>query len=412
MITAFSKLRTLHRDESGVISLLTVFVMLGCAWMLLWVVNSARQLDTKVRLQVAADSAGQSGAGILVRGMNAVAFANQLEAELFAAVAVMEAAEQTSAASSPLLVLRPVFESVLSGNGAPYRDRPIPVFRSDLVRRIPPLAEELTRSVGRMNGLWRGPDSATNPDGPQGPLLAQLWTTSGRPVSHTDENDPRVRTLPVLDPCPQGSDAQYLGDTTIVLEQARRERVLLASGYLRPWAIDLAAGDLVLADQLVERATRSLRRLLQGQYPDTNLPMLLRTPAPNSGTLQADLMFVAVTARRQIRPTAPLMFTNPNALHSPAMAFAQVHLFLPRDRYTCCPWTEVRVDPQTGAESTIVHTEGWPSEWSASTQNWQAKLVPVTAPGLGQILASSPSPDGSPSWGSLSPRQLDELVHQ
>jgi hypothetical protein len=87
--TYSTKLTRLHSDESGVISLLTVFVMLGCTWLLLWLLNSAQQLDSKVRLQNAADAAGQSGVGMLARGMNAIAFANQLEADLLAGVAVM-----------------------------------------------------------------------------------------------------------------------------------------------------------------------------------------------------------------------------------------------------------------------------------------------------------------------------------
>ena len=57
----------LHRDETGVISLLAVFVILGCTWLLLWVLNSSKQLDSKVRMQNAVDAAGQSGVGILAR---------------------------------------------------------------------------------------------------------------------------------------------------------------------------------------------------------------------------------------------------------------------------------------------------------------------------------------------------------
>lgn len=407
-----AKLRSLHSDESGVISLLTVFVMLGCTWLLLWVLNSARQLDSKVRLQTAADAAGQSGVGILSRGMNAIAFANQLEAELFAAIAVMQATEGTPAASSQLLNLLPVFEAILSGNGVEPRNRPIPAFRHDVIQVIPPLAEELTRNIGRANGLWRGPNAATNPDGPQGPLLAQLWSTNGRPIGRGDETDPRTRTLPVLDPSPQGWDAPFLPDPPAVLDQARRERSQLARRYLRPWANDLAAGDPMLSDLLVAKAARPLNHLLNELYQDTNLPIQLRNPSPNADSLEADLMYVAATYRQHQVPMASIMFTNPNATHAPAMAVSQVHLFLPRDRYVCCPWTETRIDPRTGEEYTIVFTEGWPSEWSASTQNWQAKLVPVTAPGLGAILTSTPSRNAGPSWGSLSPRQLDELVHQ
>ncbi len=67
------------------------------------------------------------------------------------------------------------------------------------------------------------------------------------------------------------------------------------------------------------------------------------------------------------------------------MAISQVHLFLPLDRYVCCPWTEVRIDPRTGLEYTVVFMQGWPREWSASTQNWQAKLVPSRLPDWSDI---------------------------
>jgi hypothetical protein len=411
-LTGWARLRSLHTDESGVISLLTVFVMMGCTWLLLWIFNSARQLDSKVQLQIAADAAGQSGVGILARGMNAIAFANQLEAELFAAIAVMQAAESTPAATSAQLALLPVFEEILSGNGVEPRDRPIPAFRRDVIEVIPPLAEELTRTIGRANGVWRGPNAATNPDGPQGPLLAALWSTSGSPIGQANELDPRTRTLPVVDPSPLGWDAPYLSDPQAALVQARRERRQLANRYLRPWADDLAAGDQDLSDLLVGRSGRFLNRLLNEVYPDTNLPVQLRSPSPNSEALEADLMFLTTTYRQHRTPMAARMFRNPNATHAPAMAVAQVHLFLPLDRFVCCPWTEVRVDPRTGREYTVVFMQGWPREWSASTQNWQAKLVPVTAPGLGAILTSTPPQGFGPSWGSLSPRQLDELVHQ
>ncbi len=167
--------------------------MMGCTWLLLWIINSARQLDSKVQLQTAADAAGQSGVGILARGMNAIAFANQLEAELFAAIAVMQATEATPASASAQLALLPVFEEILSGNGVEPRDRPIPAFRREVIEVIPPPADELTRNIGRANGAWRGPDAATNPKVRRDLFLAVLWSTSGRPIGRADELDPRTR---------------------------------------------------------------------------------------------------------------------------------------------------------------------------------------------------------------------------
>ena len=411
-----TKVRQLHSDESGVISLLTVFIMLGCTWLLLWVLNSAKQLDSKVRLQNAADTAGQSGVAILARGMNAIAFANQLEADLFAAVAVMQAAPETPAASSPLVdMLLPVFQEILAGqSGQLPSQRPIPAFRSDIVRRIPSLADEVTRTVSRANGLWRGPIAANAPDGPQGPLFVQLWSTSGRPIGQGSEDDPYSRTLPVLDASPSGPDARFLANPDQELDRARQEREQLVKHYLRPWALDVAGGDQTVADLLILRAQRRLGLLLDDLYRDSNLPLVLRSSSTGRRELERDVMYVSVAYRLHPRATAAVMFRNPNASQAPAMALGQVQLFLPRQRYVCCPWTETHMDPRTGEPHTVVFTDGWPGEWSASTQNWQAKLVPATAPALSEILSSS-LPNGNlnqPGWGQLTPRQLDELTHQ
>lgn len=411
----FNRLRRLHRDETGVISLLAVFILLGCTWLLLWLLNSAKQLDAKARMQNAVDAAGQSGTAILARGMNAVAFANQLEADLLAAVAVMQATRETPAASSPLVgMLLPVFQEILAGrSGQTPVDRPIPAFRADVVRQIPALADQVTRQVGRFNGFWNGPTATSNPDGPQGPLLVQLWTTGGQAVGYASEDDPLHRTLPLIDPSPGGADAIYLTDRTQRLEFARETRVRLVRHYTLLWALDIAGGNQTLAGQLTAAAEVQLGQLLDQTYRESNLPMILRSTPPGVDDLELDTMFVAVAYRLHTRPTAPLMFQNPNAALAPAMAFSQNALFLPRPRFTCCPWGEVRTHPVTGEAHFVSFTDGWPDEWSANSQNWQTKLVPATSRSISAILASSPPQSNlnRPQWGMLSPRELDVLTH-
>ncbi len=405
----------LHRDETGVISLLAVFILLGCTWLLLWLLNSAKQLDSKVRMQNAVDAAGQSGVGVLARGMNAVAFANQLEADLLAAVAVMQGARETPGASSPLVgTLLPLFQEILAGQpGQSPLDRPIPAFRSDVVRQIPSLADQVTRQVGRFNGFWNGPTAADNPDGPQGPLLVQLWTTAGQPVGYVSEDDPLSRTLPLLDPSPEGPDARFFSDINLRLEFSRVARERLVRHYIPMWALDVAGGDSVLAGQLIIAAERHVRELLNGIYHNSNLPMILRSTPPGSQSLELDTMFVAVAYRLHVKPTAPLMFQNPNAALAPSMAFSQNALFLPRPRFTCCPWGETRTNPVTGEEDFISYTDGWPHDWSANSQNWQTKLVPATSRSVSSILSSSPPQSNlnPPQWGALSPRDIDVLTH-
>lgn len=411
----FGLVTGLHRDERGVISLLAVFILLGCTWLLLWLLNSAKQLDSKVRMQNAVDAAGQSGVGILARGMNAVAFANQLEADLLAAVAVMQAAQETSNSSSPLVgTLLPVFQEILAGqSGQSPLDRPIPAFRADVVRKIPTLADQVTRQVGRLNGFWNGPNAAANPDGPQGPLLVQLWTIAGQPVGYAAEENPLTRTLPVIDPSPAGLDASFLSDIDRRFQYARNTRERLVRHYIVLWAQELAGGDPVLAGQLVTAAEIHWRSLLNGIYRDSNLPMILRSTPPDEQRLELDTMFVTVAYRLHPLPTAPLMFGNPNAALAPSMAFSQNALFLPRPRFTCCPWGETRTDPVTGDVDFLSFTDGWPADWSANSQNWQTKLVPATLASISSILSSSP-PQSSlnpAQWGSLSPRDMDVLTH-
>jgi hypothetical protein len=81
----------LPRDERGTISLLSVITIFVFAVVLGMVVNAGRQVDEKVRMQNAADAATYSGAVAVARGYNALAFANHVEAEVFALTAYMRA---------------------------------------------------------------------------------------------------------------------------------------------------------------------------------------------------------------------------------------------------------------------------------------------------------------------------------
>lgn len=411
-----SQIQRVHRNECGVISLLTVFVMLGCTWLLLWVINSAKQLDARVRMQNAVDAAGHSGTAVLARGMNAIAFANQLEFDLLAAVATL----RVSAAGnvpSPLVRLLPTFEELLEGSqpGTPPSQRPIPAFRYAVVERMPGQASEMVRDIARSSGAWRGPDAATNPDGPQGPLVAVLWTSQGRQVGQGSEQDPWQRVLPVIDPSAGGWDEPWLPDDSLQ-QAARRERRQAARRYLIPWAQDIARRTPSLTNRVVQLAELELDRMFDNEFVDNNLPMMLRPRRTEQEAVEMDLMFVATAYRLHPRSMAPNLFRNPNAGIAPAMAVAQSTMFLPRSRYTCCPWAEERYDPVTREPYLVVHTDGWPNEWGSSIQNWQSKLVPATADVIGSLLRVEVDPGNGqgmlPQWGMLTPEQWDALSHQ
>ena len=57
----------LHRDQQGTISIVSVFAVMFLAMLLGMVMNSGREVDGKIRMQNAADSAAYSG-GVVLRG--------------------------------------------------------------------------------------------------------------------------------------------------------------------------------------------------------------------------------------------------------------------------------------------------------------------------------------------------------
>ena len=82
----------LHRDERGVISILSVFAVLILTALLGMVMNAGRQVDGKIRMQNAADAAAYSGATVIARAMNTLAFTNHLLCETFAMTAFLREA--------------------------------------------------------------------------------------------------------------------------------------------------------------------------------------------------------------------------------------------------------------------------------------------------------------------------------
>lgn len=79
----------LPRDDRGSISVMSVITIFVLTIVLGMVINAGRQVDEKVRLQNAADAATYSGGVVMARGLNALAFSNHVEAEVFALVAYM-----------------------------------------------------------------------------------------------------------------------------------------------------------------------------------------------------------------------------------------------------------------------------------------------------------------------------------
>jgi len=291
------RLRALSRDERGTISMLSVITIFVLAVVLGMVVNAGRQVDEKVRMQNAADAATYSGGVVVARGLNALAFANHVESEVFALTAYWRAARDAGPQKDPTtlnmeyaildawnkigsifaqssfekfnalgpaiqqkvplekalvadflqmnemqsaLVL-PVFESILRGPNAQPGGAPdplggaIPRFQRAVVLTTPQAAQTVANEIARMYGNMTTQGKASGLEKLHGgqPLAAVLWRTNGTPISLGNEQDPFQRTLPVFDPTPTGSDTAAY--TQDYYELARCQRRSWAFNTLTIW---------------------------------------------------------------------------------------------------------------------------------------------------------------------------------
>ncbi len=96
-----ARLASLPGDERGVISILSVITIFVLTIVLGMVINAGRQVDEKIRMQNAADAATYSGAVVMARGYNALAFSNHVEAEVFALTAYFRTAKATGPSADP-----------------------------------------------------------------------------------------------------------------------------------------------------------------------------------------------------------------------------------------------------------------------------------------------------------------------
>ena len=265
----FSLLLRVHHDQRGAISVLSVFAIFMFTILLVLIVNAGRQIDDKLRMQNAADAAAYSGASVLARGMNAIAFSNHLECETFALVAymregrdrksqmfvpeILEAwktvgnkfAQGTGAPNSQKFKLMgqaivnkvqveqqmvnsfstmafhesrltlPLFEYILAGpdyeksNGIPDRSPEggfIPRFQRAVLQTVPHIAAVATDEIASRYGtLTRA--QHRNQD-----LRGLLWATNVTVVGMRDESVTQTRTLPIIDPSKYGIDLAQVGE--------------------------------------------------------------------------------------------------------------------------------------------------------------------------------------------------------
>ena len=291
-----------HRNEDGAISIVAVFAAMLFTMLLAMVVNVGRQVDGKIRMQNAADSAAYSGGTVLARGMNTLAFTNHLLCDILATTAFSREARDRDAESYVPSILDawkkegPVFSRsgfpkfITIGAAIPQK---VPL-EQELVRSycawaaaaskcILPLLEDILSQ--ELIPQYQRAVVAAFPDIAQaaamdianretqsgrGQMLGVLWRSSGQPVGGNEVADP---TLPVVDP---ESDQTRL-------TAARQQRESMALHYLSLWN----GKSLLFFDQQAKMSQfgalwRSftcgqLHKLLDEEYPNTNLPMMIRT---------------------------------------------------------------------------------------------------------------------------------------
>ncbi len=356
-----------HRDESGSISLASVFGLLLLTFLLGMLMNSTRQAYQKVRMQNAADAATYAGGVVVSRNMNTLAFTNHLLCDVFALTAYMREGRdrkaesltpeilanwarvapafqgsefprfdqlgfaieekvpletdmiQTysdwAAAASELML--PVLEPILA-------EQMIPEFQRSIVETTPQLAQHATDEVARRHGAsWPRPEE----------LRGVLWRTNGDAVGGVSEG--MRRTLPVVDPVMEFGPGQ-----DEFVRRARKQREHHANVYLTAWNDE----SLEVLDRHAKMSRFSnlwriftkgnLEQLLKEEYPFSNLPFQLRTPVDQidetNAHLEQDFMFVGVVYRPKSRDWIPGIFRNPSA--ADAQAYAQMMVFVPKRR--------------------------------------------------------------------------------
>jgi hypothetical protein len=456
----------LHRDQSGTISIITVFAAILLTMLLGMVMNVGRQVDGKIRMQNAADAAAYSGGVMLARGMNSLAFTNHMLCDVFALTAFMrEARDQNSARYSPAILaawrkaggvleksrfpkfvatgsaiarqteleerlvdtygrwsaavsskVLPLLEEILA-------DELIPRYQRAVVEAFPDLAQQAVLATAQKHG---------DPDHGRGTMQAVLWRTSGEPVG--GGGDALGRVLPVVDP-----EADYLPDRQKCLKAARQQRAWLSHDYLNAWNNDAleffdVEGKMSQFSNLWRSFTCGyLEQLLQKEYPDRNLLFQIRTSpqdtADTNALLDHDYTFLALAYWHKLPEMIPGVFHNP--LASDAVTYASVRMYIPHPRlvwnsnypggaYSLGVGGVPGEFPPVGMSSPppppdakdnqvqwSVVRQDLPIHWDLLNQNWSCQLVPATQAILPTVLESVP-PLPAFSGSQYKPPQLGE----
>jgi hypothetical protein len=447
-------LKRLHPDQSGAMSIIAVFAVLGLTMLLGMAINVGRQTDGKLRMQNAADAAAYSGGVVMARGLNTLAFTNHLLCDVLATTAWMREAQGRNAESHVPSILAawqqeaPVFsgsgfqkfqslgaaiqqkvpleqelvrsygdwaysvsEAVLPLMETILSEELIPQYQRAVAAAFPDIAQTAAREIAKLNG---------QPDYGRGTMLGALWRANGQLVGGDYElADP---SLPVVDPelGAEPNQSHYQ-------ELARQQRERLARAYLADWnnqtlAFFDAYGKMSQFGALWRSYTCGhLRKLLEEEYPDRNLPFQIRTteddlltPDARNQHLLQYFTFVGVVYWKKIPVLAPGLFNDP--IEGDVTAFAEVRVYVPRRRLVWLyssyagGWSPTPIGGVPGEFPTLpnetppdvigggggsggywfVGREPVPDDWTLLCQRWTCQLAPADAPALATILQTVP----------------------
>lgn len=444
---------SLHRSQEGALSILSVFAVLVLTMLLGMVMNVGRHVDGKIRLQNAADAVAYSGTAGVARGLNALAFSNHLLCDVFAVTAFMrEARDRNAQRYVPAILaawdqIGPVFqrsgfpkferlgaaivrktplerelvrsysdwaaaasERVLPLMEEILRQEMIPEYQRAVVRTFPELAQMAAAEAARRDA---------NPARGRGPILGVLWRTGDGTDPPAPVGGPMEGyrpSLPVVDPVFEAT----LGNPGY-LARARSQRKHWSQHYLDLWnyytmyIFDHEAKMCQFGSLWRSFTCGQLRQLLDVEYPNANLPHLLRTDGSEmlnpQEQLARDYTFVGVAYWHRMPELLPGLFRTPTA--GDAVACAEARVFIPRRRlvwlsvgpsssgiplggvpgdFPTLPPEGEPTPPAPGGEGGyfVGRQPGHSEAWDLFNQNWTVQLVPVAHPSVPAILQTIP----------------------
>ena len=430
-------IRRIHRDQSGSISVVTVFAFIFLTMVLGMLMNVGRHADRKVRIQNAADAATISGSTVLARGMNTLVFTNHLMCDVFALTAYLREARDRNSES-----LTPEILAEWDSMAPEFADAPHQKF-SDLAEGIPaktPLEQDLITAFAQQNAMVSesllpvmeqildfemipefqralvialpqlsvtAADEIASRLGPANrglaggqPMRARMWRTLG--VEFEALGSTGFSQMPVADPINDISQRQPEYFSRGISERrvaANRYLNYLNSQMLRDF--DEHAKMSQYSNLWRGFSKAYLRQLLEDEYPDSNVPyQVRRSDLILQEEIETDYMFVGVSYWDPMSERMPGLFSNPNP--GVQVAYAQSRLFIPRGRL----YHDSRFAFPEG-----VFRHRVSNKHDLMNQNWVTRLVPATAPAIPQILQTSPQnlPVDVPNLGGINVEEFQQL---